>query len=337
MIALFALLAAFADELRPVRAGDTVESIAAARGDATLAAEIRKLNGLGPTEQPVIGSILQLPAPPGHHSDQEAFLIALNGQGTFTTNGVEVPADTWKPIPNQTVVCTGRNSTATLRLASTCNDTGDATDDIVMNPETCLTVQGSFSSVAGRSTVVQVTRGAVSVASTKDTDGQVTIVTPSGVTTGTGGYRVTIEEQAARTEAITAPVAVSGSGVEVAVGQGQGSRVRTGEVPMEPVDLLPPGILLKPEDGERLRRLLFTWQTAPEAFAYRLELSTNRTFSDVLYIEDLAETQYRPGLLLLPTNGPTRLHWRIAAFDRLGFLGMPSDTRTFLLPTSVLE
>ena len=333
------LTIAAASELRPIGTGDTIESIAAERGDPTLAAAIRELNGLGPTEQPQIGTILELPAPKGFHNDQEAFLISLRGEATIAdAAGALSPAKVWTPIPNDTQVCTGPETSATMRLASTCNDDGSASDDIVLNSETCLSVQSSFSSAAGRSTVIQITKGSISVAESEDAKGHVTVVTPSGITTGeTGGYRVTIEDSASRTEAIDGPVAVAGAGAAVAVKQGQGSRVRTGEIPMEPVDLLPPATLLSPEERARLKRLAFTWAEAPEAFAYRIEMATSTGFTQVLYIEDLGTTFYKPGLLQLPTDGSETVYWRVSAFDRLGFLGLPSEPWSFTLPEAVLK
>lgn len=339
MITLLLLGSALAEEIHPVRAGETVESIAAARGAPADVPEIRALNGLEPNEQPAAGVLLKLPPPPGFSADQQAFLVALNGTATFTEAGASArPATTFVPIADGTTVCTGSDGIATLRLASTCNDDGSTSDDLVLNPDTCLSVQASFSSQQGRSTVVQVTQGAVSVATRDGSDGHVTIVTPSGITTGAGGgYRVTVEEQAARTEAIGAPVAVAAQGTEVALDKGQGSRTRTGEAPGPAVDLLPPAEPLLPEPGAMLSRLRFTWKPAPDAFAYRFELATAPAFTEVLYIEDTGDPAYRPGLMLLPTDVRRPLYWRVSVFDRLGFQGMPSDPRAFTLPEAVLR
>lgn len=337
MIALFLACLAYAEELHPVRAGDTIETIAAARGAKP--DELRALNDLSAGEQPAVGSLLRLPPPPGFSSDQQAFLIALTGEATLTdTNGVTEAARTFEPIDEGTTICTAARGIATLRLASTCNDDGSTSDDIVLNPQTCLEVRSSVSTQQGRSTVVQVTRGAVSVATRDQADGHVTIVTPSGITTGTsGGYRVAIEDEAARTEAIGAPVAVAAQGEEVALDRGQGSRTRTGEAPGPPVDLLPAPQPLLPDAGAVLGRPRFSWQPADQAFAYRFELATGQTFLQTLYIEDIAEPAYRPGMLLLPTDATDTLYWRVSVFDRLGFQGMPSAPRAFVLPSAVLR
>lgn len=334
---LFAL-AAFGAELYPVRAGETVESIAADRGDPALAAEIRSLNGLDATGQPAVGDLIELPAPKGFSNAQQAFLIALTGSATVTDAQGSRPAPTFEPLPDDATLCTGADGIATLRLASSCNADGSTSDDLVLLPETCLTVRSSVSTEIGRSSVVQVTQGAVSVATSAGAAGHVTIVTPSGITTGSGGgYRVAIEEQAARTEAIGAPVAVAAVGQEVALNKGQGSRTRTGEAPGPPVDLLPPGEPLLPEAGAVLTRPRFTWRANDQAFAYRFELATSGSFTQVLTIEDVAETAYRPGLAMFPTDGRPELFWRLSVFDRLGFQGMPSDPRPFLLPAAILE
>lgn len=323
---------AMAADLRPVRAGQTVESLA--EGDPRLADQIRALNGLAPGAQPAVGDLIELPAPPGPHGEQLAFLIALVGTGTFTDPaGVPEPAVPWVPIPAGTTVCTGADSFGTLRLASTCNADGSASDDVLLHPETCVAVDAAFSSEVRRSTVIRVTRGSVAVQPAPSALGHVTVITPSGTTTGEqGGYRVTIEPSAARTEALTAPVAVQGAGQEVALAAGQGSRVATGQPPSAPVDLLVTTTLGSPAPGAPLRKPEFSWPPVADALGYRLEIARSAEFLELVFQEDVPAPRYLAPLLMLPLDGGSRLHWRVAAFDRLGFLGPPTEPRLLRVP-----
>lgn len=337
MILWFAAMVASAADLRPVREGDTVESIAAQLGDPGLAQTIRGLNALQPGAQPTIGTLLQMPDPTGTWGEQQAFLIALTGAGTFTDpSGSSAPAQTWAPVPSGTTVCTGASSFATLRLASTCDETGQVSDDIQLNPETCVSVDAAISSSAGRSSVLTVTRGSVSVSPVPNGQGHVTVVTTAGVTTGAkGGFRVTVEEDAARTEALYAEVAVQGAGAEVKVDRGQGSRVKEGEVPSDPVDLLETGPLLAPEPGAPLMRPAFLWKPVRGALGYRFEIATSVDFRELLFQEDVEHSTFVPPVLMLPTERIARMYWRVASFDRFGFLGVPTDPRQLTLPARV--
>lgn len=331
MIALL-VLSALAADLRPVRLGDTVESLA--DGDSARAARIRELNGLAPGAQPAIGTIVEIPPPDGDHGEQQAFLVALTGDATFTPGGrAAEPAVAWQPIEAGTLVCTGGGAFATLRLASTCNEDGSASDDILLQSETCVAVDAAFSATERRSTLVRLTRGSVNVQAAPTAEGHVTIVTPSGITTGTrGGYRVTVEDAAARTEALLAPAAVQGAGKEVALQPGQGSRVKTGEAPSDPVDLLVTKTLGKPGPGEPLRRPEFSWTPVPGALGYRLEIAKDLWFRDLIFQEDVPDPTWVAPVLMLPYGGRTTLHWRVASFDRLGFLGRPTPSRALRVP-----
>ncbi|MEZ4323333.1 MAG: hypothetical protein R3F61_38065, partial [Myxococcota bacterium] len=160
----------------------------------------------------------------------------------------------------------------------------------------------------------------------------------SGVTTGTsGGYRVTIEPSAARTEALYADVAVSGAGSEVALAPGQGSRVSVGQAPSPPVDLLVTGALRKPPDATPLLRPSFGWDAVDTALGYRLEIALDPGFVQVVFAEDVPGNRFDASVLMLPYDRVDALHWHVASFDRFGFLGVPSDPRTVKLPVGDLD
>lgn len=317
----------------PVHPGDTVESIATDIGDPTLADAIRELNRLAPGEQPLVGTLVTVPDP-RVLGEQQAFLISRQGPVTRTApGGTPAPLDVFEPVENGWSICTGEKARATLRLASTCTNDGNASDDLALQAETCVEVDVATSSREARHTVVRVTRGSVAVLSQDDGRGHVTVLTPSGMTSGpSGGFRVTLEDEASRTETLEGTATVAGAGAEVALKPGQGSRVRTGEAPSEPRDLLRVDTLLTPEQDAILRRPGFRWGPVEEAFGYRLEVGSLPSFVEVLYQEDVPETEHVPLTLMLPYDQLDAVHWRVAAFDRFGFLGVPSDPRRLALP-----
>ena len=64
--------AALADDRWPVRAGETVETVAVALGDPRLADEIRRINDLAPSAQPTVGASRHL----GNGGVQAAALLS---------------------------------------------------------------------------------------------------------------------------------------------------------------------------------------------------------------------------------------------------------------------
>jgi hypothetical protein len=185
--------------------------------------------------------------------------------------------------------------------------------------------------------VLSLASGSVSVQTSEAGGGRgrITVRTQSGLTTGEGGgFRVHIETDAARTEALFNPLSVIGAGVAVDVKAGQGSRTRSGEAPSTPVDLLLPPSLLSPAAAAPLRRPDFSWADEPLALGFQIELSRDADFRDVVVMERLDRPNWQPQTLLLSYDLPG-LYWRVSAFDRLGFLGMPADPRPFAFPAGV--
>jgi hypothetical protein len=130
-------------------------------------------------------------------------------------------------------------------------------------------------------------------------------------------------------------VAVAAQGVAVDVGAGQGSRTVVGEAPGPAVDLLPPGVPTAPGDGDELQRPRFAWDPVDGALGYRLEFAADDSFREVLQSEDVAEVPWSPAVFMLPWPSSGRLFWRVASFDRLGFVGSPSAPRAMRLPEGV--
>jgi hypothetical protein len=318
-----------------VRTGQTIDSIAITLGDPALASELRRLNGIAAGTEPAVGTVLLLPTLPGV-AEQDAMLVGYFGGGQIVRPGLGVePFGLGKDLPLGTIVCTEADSTAVVRLGM--SEDGRDHDDILMLGTTCITVRGSTRSGTTRQSLVEVRDGSIAVHEgyADDRGGLVTVLTPSGLTSGEGGgFRVHIEPGAARTEALSDPVAVMGGGAEVQLQAGQGSRVRTGLAPEAPVNLLMPGTPLLPAASAPLRFADFSWTAVDRALGYRVELSTSPAFDEVVVTQDVGPNAWAPEVLLLPYRVPG-IWWRVAAFDRTGFLGLPSESRHSEFPVGV--
>lgn len=264
-----------------------------------------------------------------------AALLSATGKGEATLPGGSAqPLSVGMPLPAGALVCTGADGYATIRLALAAE--GHHHDDVSLLPGTCLVVEALSADEAGRSSQISVTRGSITV---QDAGGQgpgtVRVRTRDGVATGTsGGFRVHIEDSATRTEALYHPVSVSGAGESVALDAGEGNRVREGQAPEAPVPLLVPGRPTLPEDHATLRTPTFAWTPVDRALGYRVEISASPVFDQVVLAEESARPTWTPEMLLLPFRVPG-LWWRVAAIDRTGFIGLPSDARQLGFPPGV--
>ncbi len=324
-----------AAEYRVVHLGDSVETIAQALGEPALAADIRALNQIDADTQPAIGSLLELPITPGPPLvEQQGAVLHASGEVTATLpDQAPGPATPGLELPQGSTVCTGPGSYATLRLARSSG--GLAHDDVNLLAETCLTLVSAVSRAAERSSVLRVESGSIAIRAADESPGTVVVETASGITTGRGGgFRVSREADATRTEALDAPVAVLGAGQEVAVGAGQGSRTATGQAPSPPVDLLLGTIPQRPQLDQPLRRPDFGWTAVEGALGYRVEIATSDDFSSIVAADGAPDPSWAPQLLFLPYR-VQGLWWRVAAFDRVGFLGYPSEPRELVLPAGV--
>ena len=63
-------------------------------------------------------------------------------------------------------------------------------------------------------------------------------------------------------------------------------------------------------------------------------LSATPDFRDVVYMQEVAETRWRPEMLMLPVRLPG-LWWQVASVDRTGFVGVPSPGRSLVIPSGV--
>lgn len=310
--------------------GETLADIAAEANVSV--ASLRSFNQLAPRAEPAVGTVLLIPG--SGSDDVAAVVLTVSGAASATLTGEPpFPLVQARALPSGTLVCTEPSSYATLRLA-TAKKTRDH-DEITLLGGTCLTLDASWSQENDHASVVSVRRGSVAVRAGAGGDGAVTVRTAAGLSTSDqGGFRVTVEEGAARTEALDGPVAVIGAGEQVDLPSGHGTRVRQGEAPLAAVLLLAPGVPQSPSEREPLRRPDFQWSSVERALGYRLEIATTADFTDIVLAEDVGAPPWAPNTLFLPFRG-SGLWWRIASFDRTGFLGPPSEPSRIVLPAGV--
>lgn len=258
-----------------------------------------------------------------------AVVISLSGQAWVSVTGATpVAVDRCATVPAGATVCTAPDAFAAVRLAPTPDAAG--ADDIVLLGGTCVDVVDTAADRAR----VNVSRGGITVSPSAD-GGLLEVQTRDGVAAGRqGGFRVTLEEVATRTEAVTGRVLLQGQGGALDLPAGQGSRLRPGRAPDAPTDLLLPQALLHPPEDAPLRRPDFSWSPVPAGTGYHLQIAADPEFIDIVEAVDVATPAWQPDFLFSPT-GIAGLWWRVAAYDRLGFLGVPTPGRALALPAGV--
>jgi len=333
MIVALAVAAAFAAEPYVVLPNDTVEHIAETLGDPTLAEAIRTRNQLEAGAQPRVGTVLMLPDT-AETTPQDAALLSWSGTLRLQVAGATTPPYSGLALPDGSSVCTDDNSFATVRLASTPTQH----DDLSLLPKTCVTIDAVSARAAERRSLVTLAEGSIT---TRDltgdlaTNGQIAVRSASGLTAGKGGgFRVSIEADAARTEALGHGVDVLGAGERVQVPAGYGARVQTSQAPQQPVKLLGATSALRPDAGAELIRPDFGWTPVDRALGYRVQIASDADFANIQRSEDVPGADWTPELLLLDYR-VDGLWWRVSAFDRSGFEGFASDARALRLPKGV--
>ena len=312
---------------RVIHPDETIAEIAAEFGlsEATL----RTLNNLADGIEPELGTVLLLPET-GQLEAKRARVLSVTGTGRITApTGEESPlvCGTW--MEPGTTICTSVESFATIRLAEDDN----SHDDAQIDPSTCMTIVSSAVRSEGRSSLLNVSAGSISIRASEEDDGVISVQTSSSLTTGTQGeFRVTIEENSARTEALEETVvSVFADGVQVTLSEQQGTRAKTGTPPIAPVTLLDTGFLIRPENNAVLVWPDFTWSQVDRALGYRVQISTTPDFARIIHQQDVPYPEWRPDFLLLPVD-VSALWWRVTSFDRLGFESPPSNPRRLQLP-----
>ncbi len=321
---------AFGGSVRVVRAGETVESIAAGYGDLALVEEIRRRNKLGTDRQPAVGTVLDLPDRLSDGDCQASYVQAHGGTGTVRIPGEREPRPVrdLDPLPVGATVCTGADGFARIHLAVTFDT--DSHDAIVLLPGTCVTIRSSHVVGGKRASLVDLGGGSVRVEEMGD--GQVVVRTGDGIAVGDrGGFRVVQEAATTRTEAVAGDVVTVAAGSEVELPKGFGNRIPRGQAPGAPVAL--PGIPTPelPVDGAALRVPDFVWGPVDGAFGYAIEIAPTPGFDVPVWRSLSGKPAWLPSVLLLPVEDGG-LWWRVTAVDGLGFEGAPSLPRRFLVP-----
>ena len=260
----------------------------------------------------------------------EGMVLSVSGDGRIERPGEEpMPLVAGEALPQGTLVCTESGSFATVRLAQHVEF--GAHDDITLMAETCLVVASLASVLGDVQTEVDIERGSVSIRVPEHAHPPVIVRTVDGSAIGEGGFRVHVESDASRTEALYAPVQVAGEGGSLRLAAGEGTRVRKGGAPDGPVKLLPPGTPVLPEDNDVLRRPDFSWRRVERALGYRVEVSLSPGFEELVVVEDVALPSWNPDVLFVPYRMPG-MWWRVSSFDRTGFQGIPSEPRHLMHP-----
>lgn len=317
--------------------GDTVESVAQELGVPERAAELRALNGLGPDDVVPPGTVIELPPDLPGGDCQPAYVRAITGAGEVWQQGAatSLPLTERMPLAAGSKVCTGEDAYATIRLGVDL-DAGTF-DEVGLTPGTCMVVRGMWGARDGRVAVLALDRGSVVVLSPEASRGRVVVETRAGVTLGdAGGFRVAVEADATRTEAVGEPVLTMAQGAQVAVPKGFGGRTVVGQTPGAPVALPPSSTLQTPGVGAVLRRAEFSWTPADGGVGYAVEMSPDADFSRIVYKRAVGDADFRPEALALPVRGDG-LYWRVTTLDRGGFEGPPSDAWWFLFPSALVS
>lgn len=331
MMLLLWLGLAEAGTARVVRAGETVESVAASYGDPALAVEIRRRNALGPTEQPRIGTVLDLPDRLADGDCKASYVLGHRGTGTVRVPGEAAlrPLANHEPLPSGATVCTGADSFARIHLAVSFDERDH--DAIVLLPDTCVTLRASHRVQGRRTSLVELGGGSVRVEE-RPGAGEVVVRTGDGLSLGEGGgFRVVQEPTATRTEAVAAEVLTLAAGNQVALPEGFGNRTPRGSAPGAPVRLPDAITLLAPAEGAPLLRPDFLWTESPVALGYFVEMALGPDFGAQVNRVRVPSDAWLPDELFLPSV-EGGLWWRVTCFDLAGFEGIPSEARRFLVP-----
>lgn len=318
-----------------VRQGESVASIAAGTGVADAEAMIRRDNGLADGVEPVTGTLLVVPDADAGAACRPSFVRRAHGAATLRHPGESPgPVADGTVLPVGAQVCTGPEGFAVLRLAVDLD--GRGWDDVVVMPESCVTVRGAFQQAGrGRSTLLALDAGQVQVMPSVGGQGDVIVATTAGVTVGdSGAFRVAVESASTRTEAVGAAVVTLAQGAQVAVPSGYGGRTEVGQAPGQPVLLPAAPLLLTPEDHTVLRRPDFTWTPVDVALGYVVEMSLTPDFAGVVQRQRVGPASWSPDRLLLP-NREGGAWWRVITYDIAYFEGGPSEARWIAFPSAV--
>lgn len=126
---------------------------------------------------------------------------------------------------------------------------------------------------------------------------------------------------------------VSAQGASVDLGRNEATLVRTGAPPSEKIQVLPPPVLLAPQDDAVAfnAEIELSWDPVEDAAGYWLEIALDPAFRRMVESRwGLTELAYEPDPLDIGVY-----YWRVAALDKFGLPGERTDPWRFRVQTDV--
>jgi hypothetical protein len=125
------------------------------------------------------------------------------------------------------------------------------------------------------------------------------------------------DEQTTKIANYEGEIALTAQGATVVVGENQGSLVKANQKPTAPTLLLPSPSLVSPENNATFfdRQINFKWEAVANAVSYWLEISRDKSFTNVVFNNNAAQSN--SFVAALPGEGS--YYWRVAANDANGF------------------
>lgn len=167
-----------------------------------------------------------------------------------------------------------------------------------------------------------------------------------GVTTkvNSKNFWVQKDEQTTKVANYEGEIELTAQGTTVVVGENQGSLVKSNQKPSAPTALLPSPLLVTPENNATLfdQQVEFKWQTVASALNYWLEISRDKSFTNVIVNANAIKNNAFE--INLPGNG--NYYWRVAAvntdgfpsrFSERGFFNVAKDTTAPFLQLTTPE
>ncbi len=121
---------------------------------------------------------------------------------------------------------------------------------------------------------------------------------------------------------------IKAAGAQVTVKKNQATKVKPGQQPDEPHQLLPPPKIISPQPEQKLHeaQLLFSWEPVAKAGQYQLEISRSSDFLELLASDKVSGQSFQWQVL-----GSGLYFFRIKTFDQDGCPGPSSEPVSFFV------
>jgi hypothetical protein len=125
------------------------------------------------------------------------------------------------------------------------------------------------------------------------------------------------DEQTTKVANYEGQIELTAQGATVVVGENQGSLVKANQKPTTPTLLLPSPSLASPENNATFfdRQINFKWETVANAVHYWLEISRDKSFTNVVFNNNAVKSNSFTTTL----SGEGSYYWRVASNDANGF------------------